>query len=258
MSTAILTDMNDDRHQRHIERLEERRRLINARLDKQRERINARLDRHEAQLGRRLNVKQEQIIAAALELLRAKGLNELSLRDIAKSLHMQAPALYWYFKSKEELIDVMAEAILDQEFANMQPRRDDETWQDWLIQHMSQLRHAMLAYPDGARVVAGAHIYPAVTLAKSMEYSLVSLQSAGIDLHIARHIILTATHYTFGFVIEEQAAPTAEQMAQIDLDELLAPYPNMARAVADIHAGGLDPDKNFVIGLEYIIRGSQA
>lgn len=250
--------MNDDRYRQHIERLEQRRRLINERLDKQREQINARLDRHEAELGKRLNVKKEQIIASALELLKEKGLNDLSLRDIAKRLHMQAPALYWYFKSKDDLIDFMAEAILQQEFADLQPRRDNETWQDWLTHHMIQLRHAMLAYPDGARVVAGAHIYPAVTLAQSMECSLISLQSAGISMQTARHIILTATHYTFGYVIEEQAAPTAEQIAQIDLQELLAPYPNMAKAVEDIQTMGHDADKNFAIGLEYIIRGSEA
>ena len=258
MSTGILAfmDNNDIRRAQHLERLERRRQVMNERLEKHRERINERFDKKQAKLSGKMTIKQEQIIAAALELLDEKGLSNLSLRDIAKALNMQAPALYWYFKNKEDLVDYMAEAILQKEFHDLQERRDDQSWQDWLIQHMTQLRRAMLAYTDGARVVAGAHIYPTVTLAKSFEYSMSSLTSAGIDLPTSRHIVATATHYTFGHVIEEQSSPNEEQLANIDVDDLLDNYPHIAEITRHLDRSPETATKEFIIGIGYIIKGS--
>jgi predicted DNA-binding protein YlxM (UPF0122 family) len=35
----------------------------------------------------------------------------LSMRKVAKQLGVQAPAIYWYFKNKQALLQSMAEAI---------------------------------------------------------------------------------------------------------------------------------------------------
>jgi TetR/AcrR family tetracycline transcriptional repressor len=252
-----MSSLEDRRHEQNLKRLERRRELFNRRLDQSKERMNARFDQKQAELNGKLNSKQELIINAALELLSDGGLANISLREIAKKTNMQAPALYWYFKSKEDLVDYMAEAILDKEFKNLKVRKEDEPWQDWLINHMVQLRKAMRAFPDGARVVAGAHIYPAVSLAKSLEYSLTSLQSAGVELKKARSIIMTTTHYTFGHVIEEQASPTPEQLKSIDIFEMLKPYPHIVEALRTFSLNQQNADKDFVLGLKYIIAGGE-
>lgn len=252
-----MSSMDDRRHKANLERLERKRELFNRRLETAKERMNARFDQKQAELSGRLNVKQELIIKAALELLSDGGLANISLREIAKKTNMQAPALYWHFKSKEDLVDYMAEAILDKEFKNIKVREENEPWQDWLINHMVLLRKAMLAYPDGARVVAGAHIFPAISLAKSLEYSLVSLESAGAAIKKARIIVTTATHYTFGHVIEEQAAPTPEEIKTFNVGEVLGEFPHIAKAVADFDYNKRNADADFVLGLKYIIAGSE-
>lgn len=246
----------DDKRRLAIERLEKRRAELNAQIDKQRDRINTIIDKKKAKLGGELNPKQEQIITAALELLNENGLNNLSLRDIAKRINIQAPALYWHFKNKEALIDYMAEAILQKEFKDLQVRAENEDWQQWLIGLMIRLRKAMLAYKDGGRVVAGAHLYPAVTLATITETGMASLMSAGVNIKTARYILLTATHYTFGHVIEEQAAPTPEQVAEFDVQSFLGHYPHIAKALSEAYEE--DPEANFVVGLRYIIVGGIA
>ncbi|MEJ0014305.1 MAG: TetR family transcriptional regulator [Actinomycetota bacterium] len=169
--------------------------------------MNKKLDEKFAALNGQMNRKQEEIIAASLELLTSGGLNELSLRDIAKKLNIKAPALYWYFKSKSELVDHMAEKILSKEFDGSKPRVEGESWQDWLAEYMGKLRKAMLAYPDGGRVVAGAHLYPTKTLAQVFENSIVSLTSAGVEELKAFYTAMTAVQFAFGFVIEEQSSP---------------------------------------------------
>jgi TetR/AcrR family transcriptional regulator, tetracycline repressor protein len=267
----------EDKHQRMIERLEKRHEQMLERMEKQQDRLNERMERQRdmlnthmeremsraaAQLERAmkqdipaLSEKQQKIVNAALELLKTKGLGELSLREIAKSLHMQAPAIYWHFKSKEVLVDFMAEAILKKEFPTLVARQDPQSWQDWLVNHMMRLRKAMLAYPDGARVVAGAHPYPAVTLGESFNCALESLHSAGIDLSYAARVVMTATTYTFGYVIEEQASPSPEDLADFDWTVFRESAPLVAELMG-IRRKNYDADADYKDGLELIIDGA--
>src|SRR4030088_1454484 len=48
-----------------------------------------------------------EILEAAWELVRAKGLAGLSLRDVAASIGMRPPSLYLYFNSKHAIYDAM-------------------------------------------------------------------------------------------------------------------------------------------------------
>ena len=253
--------MRPDRFERDIARLEAARLRSRQIMDQQQRRLDERFARMQEKLDRKAgkpSLSQQKIIEAALELLAEDGLANITLRKLAAKLDMQAPALYWHFKNKEVLVDFMAEAMLHKEFKDLQVRDDDESWQDWLMGRMKQLRSAMLAYPDGGRVVAGAHLWPAVTLAQLFETSFVSLQTAGIDPQTARHLIMTATHYTFGSVIEEQSAPTDEQMANMDIESVMGQYPNMMATANEAHRQRTSDDEDFLTGLRYIINGSLA
>ena len=48
-----------------------------------------------------------EILEAAWQLARDKGLAGLSLRDLAASIGMRSPSLYWYFNSKHAIYDAM-------------------------------------------------------------------------------------------------------------------------------------------------------
>jgi TetR/AcrR family tetracycline transcriptional repressor len=250
---------NDDNLDRNLARIEDAQRRAQERLERQQERINKRFDGMRERMTRKYgspNEGQQRIIEAALELLKQDGLNNLSLRKLAATIDMRAPALYWYFKNKEVLIDFMAEAILQKQFKDLQPRQPEETWQVWLADCMRRLRNALLAYPDGGRVVAGAHIYPALTLGNIYETVLMSLNSDGIELETARRILMTSVTYTFGFVIEEQSAPTQEEVDMLGLDAYMAPYPHIVEAMQAAHSDNKSFNKDYDTGLQYVIRGS--
>ena len=55
-----------------------------------------------------MKVNRDIIVQAALRLLDDTGLEDLTLRKLAQALDIQAPTLYWHFKSKDALIDEMA------------------------------------------------------------------------------------------------------------------------------------------------------
>jgi len=246
----------DERLARKLERLaraqreaSERMADAQARMDKKFERLRERL----LQQDDFMSNAQARIIDAALGLLDEDGLNELSMRKLAVRLHMQAPAIYWHFKSKEQLIDYMAEAMLQKEFRTLAARRDDEAWQDWLVDVCQRLREVMLSHRDGARVVAGAHLFPAVTLMKLFEASMESLTSAGVELQRANLIITTAVHFVFGNVIEQQSAPSLEQIRQVQDGELMKGFPHMHEVIQKFFAGERSNYDKFEEALRLII-----
>lgn len=53
--------------------------------------------------------KHAEIFAAALKLFRAKGYHGASMQDLAEAVGMQKASLYYYFKSKEDLLVLVCE-----------------------------------------------------------------------------------------------------------------------------------------------------
>ena len=204
--------------------------------------------------------RQLEIIQAAIELLDEKGYNELSLRDIAKKLDVKAPAIYWHFKSNALLVDYIAEYLLQQTLGNLKIRQNDEKWQDWLKENILELRNAMLSVRDGGRIITGAHFYPAVTLAYLIEYCLVSLRSAGISNKSSRTIVMTAIHYTFGHVIEEQSGTdTLDSDIPTDSFFIFGSLPNLIE-ISDptITENTLSNENEFLCGLQLILDGAKS
>ncbi|MGV9001792.1 MAG: TetR/AcrR family transcriptional regulator C-terminal domain-containing protein [Candidatus Saccharimonadaceae bacterium] len=244
----------DDIQRRMQEQFARRQRHISLHLDKVQERINKKYGKSAVSDDMRA-----RIIREALQLLTEDGLDKLSLRRLAQRVNIQAPALYWYFKDKATLVDYLAEGILQSEFgSNFQPRVEGESWQEWLRTTMMRLRLAMLAYPDGGRVVAGAKLYPAETLAQIIEYSLESLITAGVSPEGARTAHTTAMTYTFGFVIEEQAAPRPEEVMDFDLEYLFRKHPYIHRMMQQIDLSDYATGVHYENGLNAIISGSSS
>ncbi|MCT0016008.1 TetR family transcriptional regulator [Lactococcus lactis subsp. lactis] len=201
--------------------------------------------------------RQLDVIQAAIELLDEKGYNELSLRDIAQKLGVKAPAIYWHFKNKALLIDYIAEYLLQQTLSELKSRTDDETWQDWLRNHILLLRQAMLSCQDGGRIVAGAHLYPTITLAMLMENALVSLRSAGIDMRHSRIIVMATIHYTFGHVIEEQAGSESLELNMPRDPFFFESFPNLFElSDPTVTKETLSDEAEFLAGLQLIIDGA--
>ncbi|MEN1969214.1 TetR/AcrR family transcriptional regulator C-terminal domain-containing protein [Lentibacillus sp. N15] len=199
-----------------------------------------------------MTLKKQKIIREALELLNESGLEGVTLRKLASRLDIQAPALYWHFKNKKALVNEMAEAILQKEFHDLTERKNDETQQDWLLQAFNRLRRALLSHTDGGRVVAGAHL--SVTMADFSEMTINTLVNAGVSLRQSRLMVLTATHFTFGHVIEEQTSVTEKEMQGFHVEAFNQEHPMMAASIEEYFSAGKTIDDLFNDGLRMIIR----
>src|ERR1700749_4776293 len=107
----------------------------------------------------RPRLNRDDVLYAALALLNEVGIDALSTRKLAERLGVQSPTLYWHFKSKGALLDVMSAAVMAHSRAPSVPR-PGEPWQDWLHADGRSFRKALLAHRDGARLHAGTRPGP--------------------------------------------------------------------------------------------------
>jgi len=81
-----------------------------------------------------------------------------------------------------------------------------------------------------------------------------TLVDAGVTLYEARLIVLTATRFTFGHVIEEQTNVTAEEMEAFHIEDFDEKYPMLTAGVKEYFSSGKTIEDIFNDSLKMIIR----
>ena len=64
--------------------------------------------------------RKDQILDAATDVFAEKGFNEARMDDIVEESGLSKGTLYWYFKSKDEIILSIFERIFAREFAELE------------------------------------------------------------------------------------------------------------------------------------------
>ncbi|MBO2450829.1 TetR/AcrR family transcriptional regulator C-terminal domain-containing protein [Actinomadura barringtoniae] len=209
--------------------------------------------------AKRPGLTRQSIVQAALRLLDEVGLDGLTVRRLAAELGVRSPALYWHIRTKQELLDEMAEAMILA--AGMGPPREDESWQDWLARRARAYRRTLLAHRDGARIVAGAAQLSAATI-NQFDEELTALVARGFTPVLALRTITTISLYVNGFVLQEQTRAHEESPPEPDRSAGLAQLLNAGPAstlLAALRDGGGDPSESaFEHGLGVLIDGTAA
>jgi TetR/AcrR family tetracycline transcriptional repressor len=176
--------------------------------------------------NKRPGLTRHTLIETGLRLLDEVGLDGLTVRRLAAELGVRSPALYWHIRTKQELLDGMADLIV--QTAGMGLPRDGESWQDWLTRRARAYRTSLLAHRDGARVVVNAaSLSPVAT--QMFDRELTAMVGLGFSPVLALRTISSLTHYVTGFVLREQTE--RQESAQQPQDQLAA--------LADLLEGGM-------------------
>lgn len=67
-------------------------------------------------------LSREAVIQAALGMLDAVGVDGLSMRALADRLGVKAASLYWHLRDKDQLLELIAESVLDRVAVPVTPR----------------------------------------------------------------------------------------------------------------------------------------
>ncbi len=158
-----------------------------------------------ANSGRPARLSREQILDAALVLLRDSGGQDLSIRQLAQRLETVPGNLYTYFSNKAALLDALAGHALGSLDISLDPSLP---WDEQIAQWMNALRETLKQRPELMLLMGLAGTSPS-TLAKIRRIAKL-MQDAGLDnasavLH-AQGLLWTVMSYT---LFESQASQPA-------------------------------------------------
>jgi len=203
---------------------------------------------------------REKVVRAALRLLDKAGLDGLTLRKLAAELRVQAPALYWHFKNKQELLDEMATCILTDAIGQLLTGQEGD-WADWAMQLGHGVRRMLLRHRDGAKMFSGTYLTNSA-LYLPIEAALRRLVEAGFTARDAICVYRTIYCYAVGFTIEEQAVypRPGRRDPRYDLKRRAARMIPAEQFPLTLAAGEemFDFDRQFQQGLQLIVRGLRA
>jgi len=182
--------------------------------------------------GRPPTHTRSQVVAAAIAVADAEGLDALTMRRLAAELGAGVMSLYTYVRDKDDLVDLMVEQV-----SEFDPARAGAgllglvSWQRELM-----LRHPWMPSALPNRKLAGPN------LLGYLERGLAALETTGLPGAAKMEILALLTGFVASFVSNELAQARAgvtdsqriqEHVTQLRTAVASGAYPQLARAFAE-------------------------
>ncbi|HEY3469227.1 MAG TPA: TetR/AcrR family transcriptional regulator C-terminal domain-containing protein [Amycolatopsis sp.] len=205
-------------------------------------------------------LSRELIVRAAIRLADADGLEAVSLRKVAAALDAGPMRLYGYIEGKDELLDLMVDAV----YAEIRPTGGG--WREVLRSVAELTRRAAHRHEWFADLLGGRPQLGPNALARG---EAVVAAMDGVDVDRVMPVVDAVNSYVIGAVRREIAERRAERTSGMDkrqwqraygpyLERTFATgrFPALATVIRD--AVHLDADETFEAGLGYLLDGIEA
>ncbi|ANS75296.1 transcriptional regulator [Paenibacillus yonginensis] len=209
-------------------------------------------------------ISEDKILEASWGLLGEEGIEKFSLRRLADRLGIQAPSLYWYFKSKQDLYQRLANQvskIILEEF------HSEGDWKEQLTGLAVTVRSVLSRYPCSTQLMMMTlpHEPDIIRFTNRM---LLCVEETPLEQEQKMQVVTTLVNYVFYFVLD--AYQHERNVAAIVKDKITLPSEEMFRlldSMSDSEAGlfrrmftnGLfelmGTDSAFEFGLKLILLG---
>lgn len=151
--------------------------------------------------GRQAPLSRAQIAQAAIALADEAGEETVTMRKVAARLGCGTMSLYRHVRSKDELIDVMVDAVMGENPLEALPRGD---WRATLRAVATQMRQQVLRHPWVPRVLPTRPFLGPNMLA-SVERILAAVDGLGLSMDEMVEVIRTVDAFVKGFTQNELA-----------------------------------------------------
>jgi len=184
---------------------------------------------------RQQGLTRERLVGAALDLIGEEGLEGLSMRALADRLQVKAASLYWHVRDRRELLELLAESILD----TVRPAGSRSSWRPAVLDAAAALGDRVAAQKDANRVL----LEVPESLACSATYVELKnrLQSAGLQPAEASAVaLMVMVDVITSPAPTKEAAADAGSVASIAIDSgsrgvLVRPGSNMQGLIRTAH-----------------------
>lgn len=151
----------------------------------------------------RNQLSRDAILAAAREIIDSKGIDALSMRQLGQALGVEAMSIYHYFKSRDDLVDGIVEALVQEIIDTVERnRRRNQTWKTSARKFITAYRIVGNLYPNSFRLLAQRPLR--TTAAKRVGQALIdALAMSGLTVEQAVIAYRAMTCFVAGFVLLE-------------------------------------------------------
>jgi AcrR family transcriptional regulator len=211
------------------------------------------------------SLSREQITTAAIELADTRGIAAVSMRALAVELGVGAASLYRYVARKDELIDLMVDAVMGNDL-QFEVRGD---WREDLRSLAQGLRAMTLRHPWMAVQGAGPRHFGPNTVQR-YEQALSAVDGLGLEIDEMLVMVETLDAFVRGRTLEDLSDQEAVRRSGLEQEAWMqtqAPYiesliesgayPLVTRVVLDARMPH-DPNRlehGFELGLERLLDG---
>ena len=217
--------------------------------------------------------KRAEIVAAAVRIADAEGVDAVSMRRLADELGVATMTPYTHVASKDELLDLMRDAVAAE---MLLPEPLPEDWRAALRAIADRTRAAYEAHPWSLDAIP-RRPRARINRLRHVEQSIGIVLRLGLAPETSRAVLLSIDDYVIGYCTRARARqrmldslgpegkealhhlhdPDPEVAAALDAGELpiikkIAGRPNRR------HPFGVPPDSGFEPGLDWLLDGIEA
>jgi TetR/AcrR family tetracycline transcriptional repressor len=213
--------------------------------------------------GERSRLSKRAVVERALKLADADGLDALTIRKLAQDLGVTPMALYWHFRSKDDLLEGMAEQV----WSEIEVRVDRSVpWWSQLQAGLESLLKVLRAHRSAPQLMQ-EHEKRNEAALRATEVTLDILRTAGFDPRhasaIARGALWTGITLVMsepGYHPELPADDRAEMQRRSQIELAMLPaarYPRLVECAVPMTACD-DPEFHYRFGIGLFIDGVKA
>lgn len=210
--------------------------------------------------SRRPALSAARVVASAMALADAQGLEALTIRRLADSLGAGPMSLYHYVASRDDLVDAMVEQV----FAEIAVPDPDLDWRTAVRARCESMRTTLRRHPWAAPLME-SRTSPGPQSLAHHEAVLATLRRGGLSWSLTAHAYAVLDAFVYGFAFEESALPFEDGADLTGLaDQIMAGFPEGAyptfAAFTREHVlrPGYSYGSSFGYGLDLILDGLQA
>ncbi|GAB3443183.1 hypothetical protein GCM10027570_11090 [Streptomonospora sediminis] len=162
------------------------------------------------------SLSRERIVRTAIRIADSDGLETMSMRHVAEVLGVKVMSLYHYISGKDELIDLMVEAVFNEPEA---PERGPSGWRTELEAAARWEWSLYSTHPWVLEVIATVQPPLVPSLLSGIERSLRALDGLGLDAVTAHRVYLSVSGLVQGLALLRVSEIAAGQRGGVPLSQ---------------------------------------
>jgi TetR/AcrR family transcriptional regulator, tetracycline repressor protein len=168
---------------------------------------------------------EDEIVDAALNVIRNEGLDALSMRRLSRELGRSAMAAYWYVEDKQQLMNLVAKKMLAEV---PMPDPESGTWEEQLREVVAAIDAKLREHPGIAEILLQRMLSTDRRLMNGIFEILISAGFEGPETFLSYAMIHTYLFGRYQVVLHADELPDEEQVDNLE-DAVARQLPHLER-----------------------------